>query len=166
MVEGPRKRVAFRRRRSGRTNYRRRLRLLRSGLPRAVVRKSLNQTHVQIVRYDEGGDRIVASAVSLELRKFGWTAGTGNVPAAYLTGLLAARRAVQGGVAQVVLDLGVQDPVGGGRLFAAARGLVDGGVNLPHGDDVFPADERVRGSHLGAAMEKLFLEVKGKVEAS
>src|SRR3990172_4042860 len=129
MVEGARKRIPFRRRRGGRegrTDYRRRLRLLRSGRLRAVVRKSLNQTQVQIIRYDERGDQVLASAVSNELRGLGWTGTTGNVPAAYLTGLLVGRRAVGAGITAAVLDLGVQKPVGGGRVFAAAKGLIDG----------------------------------------
>ena len=90
MAQGARGRVPFRRRRQGRTDYRRRLRLLRSGLARAVVRKSLNQTQVQIVSYGEGGDRVLVSAVGAELRELGWTGGTGNVPAAYLVGLVIA----------------------------------------------------------------------------
>src|SRR3989304_4874432 len=93
MVQGARARVPFRRRREGRTDYRRRLRLLRSGQARAVVRKSLNQTQVQIVAYDERGDRILASAVSRELSDFGWSGTTGDIAAAYLTGVLAGRRA-------------------------------------------------------------------------
>jgi len=165
MAQGARRKVPFRRRREGRTDYRRRLRLLRSGEARAVVRKSLNQTQVQIVAYDERGDRVVASAVSGELKEFGWAGATGNVPAAYLTGLLAGRRAAKHGVKSAVLDLGVQHPTGGGRLFAAARGLVDAGISVPHGEDVMPSDARVRGAHLGDARAKEIAAVKAKLEA-
>ena len=166
MVEGARKRVPFRRRREGRTDYRRRLRLLRSGRVRAVVRKSLNQTTIQFVAYDERGDRILASAVSNELKKLGWTGTTGNVPAAYLTGLLVGKRAVAKGIAAAVLDLGHQKPIAGGRMFAAAKGLVDAGVELPHGEDVFPPDDRIRGAHLPEARQKAIADVRAKVEGS
>ena len=166
MARGARTRVPFRRRREGRTDYRRRLRLLRSGVPRAVIRKSLNQTQVQIVTYDESGDKIVASAVSAELKDLGWSAGTGNVPAAYLTGLLAGRRAASKGVGKVVLDLGLQHPAYGGRLFAAANGLVDAGVVLPHGEGVLPTKERIEGKHLGGDIAQQFVAVKAKVEAA
>jgi len=162
---GTRQRVPFRRRRQGRTDYRRRLKLLRSGEARAVVRKSLSQVQVQIIDYDERGDRVRASAVSVELKDFGWSGTTGNVPAAYLTGLLAGRRAAEKGIKSAILDLGVQRPSPGGRLFAAAKGLADGGVEVPHGEDVFPSDERIRGSHLGDARAKAIAEVRTKVEA-
>lgn len=166
MVEGARQRIGFRRRREGRTDYRRRLRLLRSGMPRAVVRKSLNQTRVQVVAYGDRGDRVVASAVSGELEAFGWTVGTGNVPAAYLTGLLAGRRATQKGVKEAVLDLGVQPPSAGGRLFAAAKGLIDAGLAVPHGEGVSPSPERIRGAHLSEAVARQFADVKAKVEVA
>src|SRR3990172_3979973 len=102
MARGARTRVPFRRRREGRTDYRRRLRLLRSGLPRAVIRKSLNQTQVQIVTYDGQGDKIVASAVSVELRDLGWNVGTGNVPAADLPRLPPGRRGGAEGAAPAI----------------------------------------------------------------
>jgi len=166
MVQGPRARVPFRRRREGRTDYRRRLRLLRSGQVRAVVRKSLNQTQVQIVAYDERGDRIVASAVSGELKELGWTSSAGNVPAAYLTGRLAGRRASEKGVKTAILDLGVHHPSAGGRLFAAAKGLVDAGLDIPHGEGVFPSDDRIAGRHLGEARAKAIADVRAKLEAA
>ena len=166
MAEGASRRIAFRRRREGRTDYRRRLRLLRSSLPRAVVRKSLNHMQIQIVAYDEKGDRIVVSAVSQELKAFGWTAGTGTVPAAYLTGLLAGRRAAQKGVTRAVLDVGVQKPAGGGRLFAAANGLCDAGLDVPHGEGVLPQRDRIEGKHLGETVVRQFADVKAKVVAA
>jgi large subunit ribosomal protein L18 len=104
--------------------------------------------------------------VSGELRDLGWTAGTGNVPAAYLTGLLAGKRAAKGGVTRAILDLGVQRPAYGGRLFAATSGLVDAGVDVPHGEGVLPKKDRLEGKHLGDAVAKQFADVKAKLEAA
>lgn len=163
--QGPHFRVAFRRRREGKTDYRRRQRLLRSTMPRAVVRKTLNQTLVQIVEADAGGDRVLASAGSLDLKEHGWAAGTGNVPAAYLTGYLAGKRAVSKGVKGAVLDIGLQEPTKGGRVFAALQGLLDAGVAVPHSKDILPAKARIRGEHIGEAVVKSFDSVKAKLEA-
>ncbi|MEM0447425.1 MAG: 50S ribosomal protein L18, partial [Thermoplasmata archaeon] len=76
MSQGPKYHVKFRRRRQNRTDYRKRLSLLKSGLPRAIVRKTLKNTIVQIALYDEIGDRIVASAISKELKRYGWNFST------------------------------------------------------------------------------------------
>ncbi len=164
--QGPHFRVAFRRRREGKTDYRRRQKLLRSPLPRAVVRKTLNQTLVQIVEADAAGDRVLASARSLDLKEHGWSAGTGNVPAADLTGYLAGKRAAAKGVKGAVLDIGLQEPTRGGRVFAALQGLIDAGLEVPHSKDILPAKERIRGEHIGEAVVKSFDAVKAKLEAS
>ena len=170
MTIGPRTKVPFRRRREGKTNYRRRLNLLKGGMPRAVVRKSLQNTSVQIVTYDSGGDKIVASAISRELRKFGWNVGTGNLTAAYLTGLLAGKRAKSKGVQTAVLDIGLSSPVPGSRVFASLKGLLDAGIEIPHDEGVLPAKDRLEGKHLvkryGENVMQAFKEVKAKLEAA
>ena len=58
MAHGKRQRLRFKRRRSGRTDYRRRLRMLRGGAPRAVVRVSNTQVTCQLVEFGMGGDSI------------------------------------------------------------------------------------------------------------
>jgi large subunit ribosomal protein L18 len=165
-TQGPHYRVPFRRRREGRTDYRHRAGMLRAGVPRAVVRKTLNQTLVQLVTADPKGDRILASARSFDLREFGWSVGAGNVPAAYLTGFLAGKRAKAGGVSRAVLDIGRHKPTKGGRLFAALQGLVDAGLEIPRGEEILPPAERIRGDHIGDGLGKLFDDVKKKLEAS
>lgn len=164
--QGPHYRVAFRRRREARTDYRARAKLLRSNRPRAVVRKTLNQTLVQIVQAEPSGDRVLASAQSNDLKEHGWAVGTGNVPAAYLTGYLAGKRAVAKGVTQAILDIGLHEPTKGGRVFAALQGLLDSGVTVPHSKDVLPSKDRVVGKHISETVTKAFADVKAKLEAS
>ncbi|MHB8586028.1 MAG: 50S ribosomal protein L18 [Thermoplasmatota archaeon] len=148
MGEGPRYRVPFRRRREGRTDYRRRLGLLRGEKTRLVVRRSLRNVTVQVVDFDDKGDVVRAKAESRELPTVGWNGYTENTPAAYLTGLLAARRASEAGVQEAVLDIGRQVPTRGGNLFAALAGALDGGLKVPHSPEVLPDGPRLRGEHL------------------
>lgn len=163
MAKGPRHRVAFRRRREGRTDYRHRAALLRSGVPRAVVRKSNKGMSVQFIEYRDGADFVVASAVSKELAKLGWTLPGKNSPGAYLTGLLAGTRAKEKGVGEAVLDIGLREPTKGSLMFAALKGLIDAGVEIPHGDGMLPADDRVAGKHLREGAAAAFEEVKRKI---
>ncbi|NIP36754.1 MAG: 50S ribosomal protein L18, partial [Thermoplasmata archaeon] len=67
MARGPRYHVPFRRRREGKTDFRKRLRHLRSGMPRLVVRRTLTKTIVQVAEYSPEGDRVLAQASSPEL---------------------------------------------------------------------------------------------------
>ncbi len=163
MATGPRYRVPFRRRRQGRTDYRRRLGLVKSGKARAVVRSSNRHTRVQLVTYDDGGDKVVVSAVSTELAKLGWKHSGKSTPGAYLTGYLAGKRALGKGVGEAVLDIGLKDPVKGCALFAATKGLVDAGVDVPHDGGMLPPEDRIRGKHMRDGIEGLFDEVKGKI---
>ncbi len=86
-AKGPLYQVHFRRRREGRTDYQKRLALLKSHKPRLVVRKTLRTVIAQVVKFSEKGDTVLASADSRMLSEFGY-AGKRNTPSAYLTGLL------------------------------------------------------------------------------
>lgn len=160
MARGPTFRVAMRRRRQGRTDFRHRLSLLKSRKARVVVRKTNNNLIVQFVEYDETGDRIVASATAQETRKFGFTGHAGNTSAAYLAGLLAGVRAKKAGVETAVLDIGLQAPVPGSRIFAGLAGAVASGVEIPHGESVLPSEDRISGAHKGDEAVQVFGKAK------
>jgi len=149
MAKGPSYRVPFRRRREEKTDYRSRRALVLSKLPRLVARRTLGHTLVQIVKAEATGDQVVVSAHSRELAKtYGWKGGCGNVPAAYLTGLLCGFRAVAHGVKKAVLDLGLQSPSRGAQVFAALKGVLDAGVIVPHSESMLPDESRISGQHV------------------
>lgn len=149
MATGPSYRVAFRRRRKGKTDYQQRRGLVLSGLPRLVVRGSLGNMIVEVVRAEAGGDKVVAYAHSKELtKKQGWLGGTGNISAAYLTGLICGFRAVEQGIGEAVFDIGLQHPSKGSRVFAALKGAVDAGLKVPFDKAKLPDEKRIMGQHI------------------
>lgn len=149
MGHGPRYRVPWRRRREGKTNYYRRLKLIKSGKPRFVVRRTNKYIVVQVAEARIDGDKIIAAAHSRELVKlYGWKGGTKNTSAAYLTGMLAAYRALQKGVKEAVLDIGLHEPVKGSRVFAALKGAIDAGLEIPHSEEILPSEDRIAGKHI------------------
>ena len=160
---GPRYKVPFRRRREFKTDYRYRLRLLKSQLPRAVVRKSLKNTIIQFIHYTPDGDRVLVSASSSELHKLGWTGPTGNLPAAYLTGLLAGTRAASKKIESAVLDIGLNVPVTGSKVFASLKGILDAGIDIPHGEEILPSEERIKGQHISDNVTAEFDKIKNKI---
>jgi large subunit ribosomal protein L18 len=155
--------IPFRRRREYKTNYQYRLRLLKSKLPRAVVRKTLKHTIVQFIKFDTQGDQVLASASSIELKKLGWNGSTSNLPAAYLTGLLAGKRAVKQKIDSAVLDIGLHPPIRGSKIFASLRGILDAGVAIPHGEEILPNDDRLQGKHISDTTTKEFEKLKSKI---
>lgn len=163
MAKGPRSRVPFRRRREGRTDYRHRAALLRGGVARAVVRRSDRHTRVQLIEFRDGKDFVSVSAVSTELKKLGWTMSGKSTPGAYLTGLMAGKRAKEKGIEKAVLDIGLREPTKGAIVFAALKGLVDAGLEIPHSDEMLPSDERISGKHMKEGVAALFDGVKNKI---
>ena len=149
MATGPRYRVPFRRRREGKTNYRARRALVLSRVPRLVVRLTLKHAIVQVIEAESIGDKVLVSAHSNELAKaYGWLSNRGNIPSAYLTGLLCGFKAMANGVDKAFLDIGLHIPSKGTRIFAALKGVVDAGVEVPHSEDVLPDAGRTSGKHI------------------
>jgi large subunit ribosomal protein L18 len=139
MAKGPRYRRSNRRREEGKTNYHRRLRLLKSKKLRVVIRASNNHIIVQIIQSKFGGDKVLVSAHSTELTsKFGWKANTGNVPAAYLTGFLAGLRAKKQNIYHRI------------RVLAAFKGILKSELDVPYKESFFPddLDERITGAQI------------------
>jgi large subunit ribosomal protein L18 len=151
--------VPYRRKREDKTNYKKRLKLLLGNKPRLVVRKALKNILVQLVEYSPQGDHILAVANSTELKKYGWTYNRGNLPSAYLTGVLLSKKALATKQKEGILDIGLQNPRSGTRLYAALKGVVDAGLNVPHDPACFPKEERIKGLHIA---NNPLLKEKGK----
>jgi large subunit ribosomal protein L18 len=124
------------------------------------VRKTNTTTIVQLVNAGTIGDYTVATAKSSELEAFGWQAATGNIPAAYLTGLLAGLRAKSSEIENAILDIGLHPPVKGSKIYAALKGVLDAGIEVPHDPEILPDEDRLAGAHVVEAY-KYFKEKKG-----
>lgn len=164
MSSGPTYRVKFRRRRELKTDYKKRLALLKSGKPRLVVRKSNNATIAEVVSYEQKGDKVNAFFTSLALKKKGWKGHTGNIPSAYLAGYACAKEALKAGVKEAVLDIGLLSPVHGSGVFAALKGAIDAGLKVKADEKVFPSAERASGKHISEETTRNFEEVKNAID--
>lgn len=165
MAKNKRYSLKYRRRREGRTDYRKRLELLKGRKTRLVVRKSNARTTIQVVDYLPDGDVVRAHADTSQLASKGWKASTSSVPAAYLAGYLAGMRAKEAGVTEAVVDFGMQRSAHGGRLFAAVKGAIDAGLTIPVREEALPVDERLQGAHIDESLAKSVEALKKKIGA-
>jgi large subunit ribosomal protein L18 len=155
MAKSANYRVQLRRRREGKTDYQARKALVVSRKPRLVARGSIKNANVQIIQAKVTGDIVLAAANSKELTKlFGWKAPTGNIPAAYLTGLLCGLKAKNNGVKEAILDAGLVAPTKGARIFAMLSGVVDAGVSIPFSEEKI-VKERIKGEQVAKYAKKL-----------
>ena len=164
MATGPRYKVAFRRRRENRTDYYQRRRLLAAKEARAVVRRSNKNIVIQFAEFGMEGDSIIASASTRELKALGWEHSCSSIPAAYLAGFLAGKKALKAGIEYAVLDIGMQNPQHGGVLFATVSGMIDAGLEVPCSEDVLPEEDRIYGRHIDDSVEAAVNGIKDKME--
>ena len=140
-------RTLKRRRRENKTDYKLRRKLLESGIPRIVVRRTNKYFIIQSIESDEAQDKVISTINSKDLLKNGWDvkmAGSlKSIPAGYLTGLLFAKKV--GGKGKYIMDLGMTRTIAGSRVFAVVKGLIDGGLEIPANEKIFPSEERLEG---------------------
>jgi large subunit ribosomal protein L18 len=158
------RRTIKKRRMENKTDYKLRLNLLKSGIPRIVVRRTNRYFIVQAVESHEAQDKVIAGVTSKDLIEFGWNekkAGSlKSVPAGYLTGMLLAKKLKKG---KYIVDLGMARTLSGSRIFAVIKGLIDGGLDVPANEEAFPSEERLNGEHLKEDVSKMIKGVKAKL---
>lgn len=158
--------IEFKRRRKGKTDYKARAALLRSGMPRLVVRKTNKYIITQIVESKEAQDYVVCTANSAELKNFGWTNSFKNKAAAYLTGILIAKKAKEKKINKAIPDLGPYRSTKGSKIYAALKGAVEGDLIIKFKTEMAPSKELmlrgvtrpIKSEHLKEIKEK----IKGK----
>jgi len=136
----------LRRIREDKTNYRKRKGILIGKHTFTAVRISSKNALVQILKPSKIGDQVLVSAHSRELIKHGWQGSRKNIPACYLTGLLAGTKAVAKGVKQCVLYTG--NRMYAPRIAASVKGLIDVGVSIPVDEETLPSQDRITGKHI------------------
>ncbi len=138
----------YKRRVKGITDYRKRIRLLSSKKLRMVVRVRSNSIHTQIIQFERKGDKVIISANSSQLKKFGYNLHRGNIPTAYLTGMLLGIKSKQKGIKEAILDVGLKKPTPQSTVYAALKGAVDAGIKIPYNEEVLPKLSKLKGGDI------------------
>jgi large subunit ribosomal protein L18 len=151
----------LRRLRDQKTNYKRRSAMLRGKRDFVTVKISNENTQVQIHKPELNGDKVVASAHSRFLLKQGWNGSRKNIPAAYLTGYMAGKKAIAKGGKEAILYRGTDKYTT--RMAAALKGVLDAGLKIPAEAQSFPSEERIKGEHLKVKND--FDKVKSSIDS-
>lgn len=163
------KRTLRRRRLEQKTDYGKRLKLLKAEKPRMVFRKTNSAVIAQYVTSEEAQDTIVFGVTSKALLKHGWPenfkGSLKSIPASYLTGYLVATKIKKEGLEQPIVDFGMQRTLYKTKLFAFLKGLIDGGLEISCPEEAFPEEERLTGASMKEDFTKTFEAVKSKIES-
>jgi len=142
------KKLDKRRRREKKTNYTKRLILLKGKTPRLVVRKTNKYLILQIIDSIHAQDNVLYSVNSKELLKQGWPeakkGSLKSLSAGYLAGLLLGKKAKEL-KQKIILDSGLIPNTKGSKVYAVVKGVTDSGLEINFNEKVMPSEERIQG---------------------
>ncbi len=157
-----------RRKLEGKTDYGKRLKLLKSYSPRIVFRKTNRYIIAQYVTSREAQDKVEVGVTSKDLKEFGWPdefeGSLKAIPAAYLTGLLIGKEIIKKKLKTPIVDFGMIRAISKNRAYAFVKGLIDAGIKINCSEEQFPEEERISGKNLKEDFSKTFKEIKSKIE--
>jgi len=139
-------RTQKRRRREAKTDYKLRIGLLKSGLKRIAIRKTNTHIILQLIESKEAQDSVIYGLTSKVLLKKGFGEGQlKSISAAYLTGKIFGEEIIRKKIGgEFILDLGMAIHHPGGRIYSAAKGLVDAGLKIRIDEKVFPKENKIK----------------------
>jgi len=157
-----------RRRKENKTDYAKRIKLLKSNSPRIIFRKSNRYIIAQYVISSRAQDKVITGTTSKVLLKYGWPldmkGSLKSIPASYLTGLYFGKSIIEKKLTTPIIDLGMIRNVKKSRAFAFIKGLVDSGVGIKHKEESFPDEERIKGKNLKRDFSVFFTKIKNNLE--
>lgn len=155
------------RRLQNKTDYNKRIGLLKGNLPRVVFRKTNRYVIAHYVTSVETKDKTEFGVTSKQLLKYGWPekfhGSLKSIPASYLTGFLIGKKIIKNKKENPIADFGMIRNVHGTKIYAFLRGLADAGVKIKCDKNNFPSDERIAGKHLKEEFSKIFETVKSNI---
>jgi large subunit ribosomal protein L18 len=163
------------RRLENKTNYHKRLILLKGKSPRLVVRKTNKYILLQIIKSENAQDKVIYFVSTKELLEHGWPkekqGSLKSLSASYLAGYLLGKKAKESSLEKtsektsknikdrLILDTGLIPNTKGSRIYAAVKGISDAGLKINYDEKVVPSKDRIEGKH--NKMDDIFNKVRG-----
>jgi len=156
-----------RRRKENKTDYSKRIKLLKSRIPRLIFRKTNKYVIIQYVESVEAQDTVITGMTSKDLMKYDWPkkleGSLKSIPASYLTGLLMGRKITKENLKTPIVDFGMIRSINKTRAYAFLKGIVDSGVKIKCGEQIFPEGDRIKGKHMKKDFSDTFEKIKSKI---
>lgn len=160
--------VDKRRRRQNKTDYLKRLKLLKSGSPRVVFRKTNKYIISQYVTSKQAQDRIEIGINSKHLMNYGWPkefiGSLKSIPAAYFIGLLMGKKIIEKKLETPIVDFGMLRALHKTKIYSFLKGLSDSGIKIKCDTELFPDEDRIKGKHMKKDFSEIFNKIKSKIE--
>jgi len=157
-------RLPKRRRLEAKTDYAKRIKLLKSNKPRLVFRKTNRYIIAQYILSESAQDKVSKGISSVELLKYGWPADMAgslkSITASYLTGYLMGSKIIKDKMETPIIDFGMIKMIHKTKTFAFLNGIIEAGVKIECSKENFPEKERITGKNLKKDFSKTFETIK------
>lgn len=155
-----------RRRKQSKTDYLKRMNLLKSEKKRIVFRKTNSYLIAQYVESDEAKDKIILGVNSKTLLDYGWQkeakGSLKSIPAAYLMGYLIGKIIQDKKLEKPIIDFGMIRIKHKTKIFGFLKGVIDSGIEIDCKEEAFPEEERIKGASLKNKID--FEKIKSNIE--
>jgi large subunit ribosomal protein L18 len=159
-------RIQKKRRKERKTDYLKRIKFLKGNSPRIVFRRTNRYIISEYVTSKEAQDRVVFGINSKILMNYGWPkkyeGSLKSIPASYFTGFLVGKKISERKLETPIVDLGMNRNIHQTRQYAFIKGIVDSGIKMKYKKDIFPSEERIKGTHMKNKIP--FEEIKSNIE--
>lgn len=159
-------RTQKRRRKENRTDYLKRLKLLKGVKPRVVFRRTNKFIISEYVISHEAQDKTIFGFDSRRLNQYGWPkdaqGSLKSTTAAYFTGYLMGKSIIKQKLENPIVDTGMNRTIHKNKIYAFIKGLIDSGMKIECKKEFFPEENRIKGEHLKNKIP--FTEIKSKID--
>jgi large subunit ribosomal protein L18 len=155
------------RRNQNKTDYLKRLKLLKGETPRLVFRKTNRYIVAQYTKSQAAQDQIVIGITSRNLLEYGWPkefeGSLKSITASYLTGFLIGKKIIDKKMEAPILDIGMTRSIAKSKIYSFAKGVIDSGVKMNCDKKMFPEEDRIKGKSLKKDFTKNFETIKSNI---
>jgi len=159
-------RTQKRRRKENKTDYLKRLKLLKGEKPRIVFRRTNKYIISEYVVSEEAQDKIIIGFDSRKLNEYGWPKNAQgslkSVTASYLTGYLIGKTILKQKLETPIIDTGMNRMLHKNKIYAFLKGVIESGIKINCDKKCFPEEARIKGQHLKNKIP--FDEIKSKID--
>jgi len=155
------------RRKTGKTDYLKRIKLLKSKSSRIVCRRTNKYIIAQYVTSKQAQDKIEFGVNSKKLLSYGWPeefkGSLKSITASYLTGFLMGKKISEKKLETPIVDFGMMRTLHKGKLYAFLKGLIDAGIKISCKEETFPEEERIKGKNMKKDFSANFDKIKSNI---
>ena len=154
-----------RRRKENKTDYLKRLKLLKGEKPRIVFRKTNRYIISEYIVSEEAQDKVIFGFDSRKLNEYGWPkeahGSLKSISASYLMGYLIGKTILKQKLENPILDTGMNRVLHKNKIYAFIKGMIDSGIKIECKKEFFPEESRIKGEHMKNKVP--FDEIKLKI---